>query len=256
MKLSIVTINLNNYQGLKKTLESINSLDLTGIEFIVIDGASTDGSVELIQSYSKIITHALIEKDSGIYNAMNKGVQLAKGDYLYFLNSGDVLLSSFPQIINSLDNTSSYAFSVLSERNNQIKPFNPNDFGYVKYYDFAFPHQGFIFKKEVFDRFGYYDESYKMLADFKLILQILYNELPLVINPSINLALYDLSGFSSDMKNRGLMHLEKQRAFKEVSPGIYSDLIILLDYRQKWDKLRSILKKYRIFWLYKLLGFE
>jgi glycosyltransferase involved in cell wall biosynthesis len=172
LKLSIVTINLNNYQGLKKTLESINSLDLTGIEFIVIDGASTDGSVELIQSYSKIITHALIEKDSGIYNAMNKGVKLAKGDYLYFLNSGDVLLSSFPQIINSLDNTSSYAFSVLSERNNQIKPFNPKDFGYVKYYDFAFPHQGFIFKKEVFDRFGYYDESYKMLADFKLILQI------------------------------------------------------------------------------------
>jgi hypothetical protein len=52
------------------------------------------------------------------------------------------------------------------------------------------------------------------------------------------------------------MHLEKQRAFKEVSPGIYNDLIILLDYRQKWNKLKSILKKYRIFWLYKLLGFE
>lgn len=91
MKLSIITVNLNNVDGLKKTAESIISQTFQDFEWIVIDGGSTDGSKELIEQYSDHIAYWCSEKDSGIYNAMNKGVRCAKGEYVQFLNSGDWL---------------------------------------------------------------------------------------------------------------------------------------------------------------------
>ncbi len=91
MKLSIITINLNNASGLEKTAESIVSQTFNDFEWIVIDGGSTDGSVDVIRKYADSIAYWVSEKDSGIYNAMNKGVKVAKGEYLQFLNSGDWL---------------------------------------------------------------------------------------------------------------------------------------------------------------------
>ncbi len=94
MKLSIITINFNNYIGLKKTLDSILIQSNRDFEWIVIDGASNDGSRDLLEQYSDQITYWCSEQDRGIYNAMNKGTQKAKGDYCLFLNSGDVLCDS------------------------------------------------------------------------------------------------------------------------------------------------------------------
>jgi len=93
MKLSIITINLNNAEGLRKTIESVVSQTFTDFEYIVIDGASTDGSVDIINQFADKITYWLSEPDKGIYNAMNKGIIKAKGEYLQFLNSGDWLYS-------------------------------------------------------------------------------------------------------------------------------------------------------------------
>jgi glycosyltransferase involved in cell wall biosynthesis len=90
-RLSIITINLNNASGLQKTFDSIFSQDFTAIEYIVIDGQSEDGSQELIKQYAGKINYCISEKDTGIYNAMNKGISKATGDYLLFLNSGDYL---------------------------------------------------------------------------------------------------------------------------------------------------------------------
>lgn len=94
MKLSIITVNLNNAAGLEKTAESILSQTFRDFEWLVIDGGSTDGSKELIEQYSDHIAYWCSEKDSGIYNAMNKGTRQANGEYLLFLNSGDWLASS------------------------------------------------------------------------------------------------------------------------------------------------------------------
>lgn len=91
MKLSIITINLNNKDGLEKTIESVVSQTFTDYEFIIIDGGSTKGDVELIKEYENKISYWVSEKDSGIYNAQNKGIKQARGEYLYFLNSGDAL---------------------------------------------------------------------------------------------------------------------------------------------------------------------
>ena len=93
-KLSIITINLNNAQGLEKTIKSVVSQTYSDYEYIIIDGASTDGSVDVIQEYRNKITYWVSEPDTGIYNAMNKGILKATGEYCQFLNSGDILVDN------------------------------------------------------------------------------------------------------------------------------------------------------------------
>ncbi|MFT4805390.1 MAG: glycosyltransferase involved in cell wall biosynthesis, partial [Psychroserpens sp.] len=93
MKLSIITINFNNAVGLKKTIESVVNQTSNDFEYIVIDGGSNDGSVDVIKEYEAKVSYWVSEVDKGIYHAMNKGILLAKGDYLEFLNSGDILVN-------------------------------------------------------------------------------------------------------------------------------------------------------------------
>ena len=87
MKFSIITINYNNVEGLRNTIKSVVNQTYTDYEFIIIDGGSTDGSVEVIKEYANIITYWVSEPDKGIYNAMNKGIEVANGEYLNFMNS-------------------------------------------------------------------------------------------------------------------------------------------------------------------------
>ena len=93
MKLSIITINRNNAAGLEKTLLSVATQTFKEFEYIVVDGASTDGSVEVIKKYESKFAHLkwISEPDKGIYNAMNKGIRMASGDYIQILNSADCL---------------------------------------------------------------------------------------------------------------------------------------------------------------------
>ena len=93
-KLSIITINYNNLEGLKRTVESVINQTSKEFEYIVIDGGSNDGSGAYIESKSEHIDYWVSEPDKGIYNAMNKGIAKASGEYLLFLNSGDHLFSN------------------------------------------------------------------------------------------------------------------------------------------------------------------
>src|SRR4051812_4193426 len=105
MKLSIVTINLNNKAGLLKTIESVEAQSIRDFEFIIVDGGSIDGSQEVIKK-SRAVTKSVSEKDSGVYNAQNKGIAMASGEYLLFLNSGDYLYEpdTLAKIYPLLDN--------------------------------------------------------------------------------------------------------------------------------------------------------
>src|SRR5665648_699382 len=93
MKLSIITINLNNAIGLQKTIESILSQIYTEFELLVIDGGSTEDDILIIKKYAKRIKYWISETDKGIYHAMNKGIKQAHGEYCFFLNSGDYFLN-------------------------------------------------------------------------------------------------------------------------------------------------------------------
>jgi glycosyltransferase involved in cell wall biosynthesis len=100
-KLSIITINYNNSIGLKKTIESVVSQSCSEFEFIVIDGGSQDVSKEIIELHQSKINYWVSEKDKGIYHAMNKGIRASSGEYILFLNSGDVLLDDV-EILNKV----------------------------------------------------------------------------------------------------------------------------------------------------------
>ena len=92
--ISIITVNLNNLEGLKRTMTSVFEQTWQEYEYIIIDGGSTDGSKEYIESFSDKISVWVSEPDAGIYNGMNKGIKVANGEYLLFLNSGDHLFDN------------------------------------------------------------------------------------------------------------------------------------------------------------------
>jgi glycosyltransferase involved in cell wall biosynthesis len=98
IKLSIITVNLNNSKGLSKTIESVISQLNSTIEFLVIDGGSVDESLMMIKEVADKLSYWVSEKDSGIYAAMNKGIEKAKGNHLLFLNSGDILVADQPLV--------------------------------------------------------------------------------------------------------------------------------------------------------------
>ena len=90
MRFSVITINYNNREGLNKTIKSVLCQSINDYEYIIIDGGSTDGSVDIINNNANFITYWVSEKDNGIYHAMNKGVAHAHGEYCIFMNSGDI----------------------------------------------------------------------------------------------------------------------------------------------------------------------
>ena len=93
-KVSIITVTFNAEKVLERTLRSIKKQDYNNIESIIIDGASTDGTLKIVEKYSDVVTKWISEKDNGLYDAMNKGISLATGDYVWFLNAGDTICKS------------------------------------------------------------------------------------------------------------------------------------------------------------------
>jgi glycosyltransferase involved in cell wall biosynthesis len=170
-KLSIITINFNDDKGLETTIKSVIQQNYSNYEFIIIDGNSTDNSKVVIDTYKSHFTYWVSEDDTGIYNAMNKGIKQAKGDYLLFLNSGDSLIDN-PNILAEIDallKDDIIAFDCLLERNgNQVgkrtHTENPSLF-YI--YKHGFKHQSTFIKRTLFDIFGFYDESYKISGDYE-----------------------------------------------------------------------------------------
>ena len=168
--ISIITINYNDKVGLERTLKSVTNQTYKNVEYIVIDGDSTDGSKELIEHYNDKINYWISEPDKGIYNAMNKGILKAKGQYLLFINSGDeffseaVLNENF-KFVNTYD-LIYFNINVVGEQESFIKKYPPKiTFSYL-YHD-TLPHPATFIKKELFDKIGFYDENLNIVSDWK-----------------------------------------------------------------------------------------
>lgn len=172
MKLSIISINYNNKSGLQRTAESVIKQSCQDFEWIVIDGLSTDGSAELLKFYSRYISYGVSEADNGIYHAMNKGIKMAHGEYLTFLNSGDTLYNKYTieNVMPLLDGKDIYVGKINSiGRNNECdeeqSDFSPE--GILRKLTFTWvPHQASFFKKSVFNVYGLYREDLKIVSDW------------------------------------------------------------------------------------------
>ena len=213
MKVSIITVTFNSEKYLEETLESIFSQSYPDIESIVIDGKSTDGTLSILQKYQNKITY-ISEPDTGIYDAMNKGIALATGDIIGILNSDDVLFDK--EIINKVVNSFSsdldcvYGNVILvNESNKIVRNYSSANF---KLKDFEFghmpPHPSFYVRKEAFQKFGHYNTSFKISADYDLLSRFMYiHKLKSKYLDFIIVKMRD-GGISSSIKNKWLLNKE------------------------------------------------
>jgi glycosyltransferase involved in cell wall biosynthesis len=240
MILSVITINYNNAEGLNRTIQSIDTQTWKEFEYIVIDGASNDGSIDVIKRFESIIDLWISEPDTGVFNAMNKGIKKAKGDYLLFLNSGDFLVDK-----DVLKNVFSEEYNedilcgrcLVSDKGKSVFTTNPPDnFQLSHFYKATIAHQATFIKRSLFDRFGLYREDLKLMSDWEFWIRTII--LGNVTTKKIDIIVSDfnLDGISSDKKNNKLNSIETSKVFSDLNLQN-----IIPDY-QYWENEREEMK--------------
>lgn len=237
MKLSIITINRNNASALKKTIESVVSQTYNDFEYIVIDGASTDESVDVIESYADKISYWVSEPDTGIYNAMNKGIKRANGDYLLFLNSGDFLINEdtiADVFANNCVADILCARCNVSDNGKVVWTSTPPEivtFGTLYYVGLA--HQSTFISRSLFDKYGCYDESFRYNADIEFWYRTIVDHNASTQKIDIITTDYNLDGISTTQSATKQYQDEMQKIF---SNPLYKSF--LPDYNQ-WKEEQS-----------------
>ena len=270
MKLSIITINYNNAEGLRKTLASVASQTYADIEHIIVDGGSTDGSVEVIREYEQSLASRLSplasnlkwlsEPDSGIYNAMNKGIEIAlgrrvvnafnrselvedknkgikmaNGEYLLFLNSGDYLvdadtLKNVFEDANDVDIIYGDRINVYEDGSQKKVNYFPDKITGSFMYHSMISHQASFIKSDLFVKYGLYREDLKYASDWEFFLKtfLLYNCTYQHIHQYV--VYFDCLGISSIAENNKEMWEERERVFAETLPAFAEDYIHMDQY--------------------------
>ena len=273
MKLSIITINYNNAEGLKRTLESVASQKNREFEHIIIDGGSSDGSVPIIKSYEEsIITNRvnnktqyplitwLSERDGGIYSAMNKGIKRANGEYIQILNSGDILAAPYvtERMIHALNSLNAHSLKnkigIPILYGNMIKKDYSTgkiigrstevEYSLRQYYYSTMNHDCCYMRRDLFETYGLYDESLKIVSDWKWFLQAIGLGEVKPVYVDIDVTIFDASGISES--NLALRNEERRQVLEEVLPPA-----VLADYDAHAFEMEQMnrLRRHHIYWL-------
>lgn len=222
-KVSIITINYNAAAGLNKTINSVINQTFQDFEYIIIDGASTDTSVEIINNHKDNISYWVSEEDSGIYNAMNKGIKVANGNYLLFLNSGDALngATALQDFISYPDFGGDVIYGDYKfDEGGKVYPDHLTPLFFMRT---SLPHQSTFFKKEVFKKMGFYDEKYKIISDRAFYIKCFLSNQFVFKHINYALSVFDLSGMSNDAAFKSLKENEDDQVFKEYYGVFYED---------------------------------
>lgn len=261
MKLSIITINYNNAAGLKKTLDSVASQICTDFEHIIVDGASTDESVKIIREYENTLVSRLSplasrlkwlsEPDTGIYNAMNKGVRLAKGEYTLMLNSGDCLVDEHViekvlPLLNGTDIIQGNTVSIINNEKIINRGYANSNITFIDVMKGHFLHQSSFCRKDLFERYGMFDESYRINGDTVFYAKCLAFGNATFRYVDLSIAFFDTMGISMDPEGKWsqLRKEEDERYAQLFSYRMWN----LHEYEEKKIKLYDKLHAHRWSW--------
>lgn len=250
--LSIITVNYNNLEGLKKTMASVFNQTWQEFEYIVIDGGSSDGSKMYLESNSDKINCWISEPDNGVYHAMNKGIAKASGDYLLFLNSGDhfyndkSLKENYSHLLDY--DLIYFKIRVVENAKTYIKEY-PEILSFSYFVKDTLPHPATFIKKEMFKKVGLFNEDFKIVSDWKFFLDAAckYQASYKYVNQT--LSVFYLDGMSSMPENRNIIFNEKQEVLSSSYSRYLQDLDDTLKLR---DEIASLKKSRIIKWLVKL----
>ena len=183
IKISIITVTYNSEKTIKDTIDSVIFQDYNNIEHLIIDGGSTDKTIDIVKSYGDKISYFISEKDDGIYDAMNKGIRAATGDVIGVLNSDDFYPCShiISDVVNGFKNHDPdalygdlvYVDPILTDKITRYWKSEQFSFSKIKE-GWTLPHPTFFVKKKIYDEFGLYSIRLKSAADYEMIIRLLY----------------------------------------------------------------------------------
>jgi glycosyltransferase involved in cell wall biosynthesis len=243
LKVSIITVSFNACKTIELTIKSVLSQTYKNIEYIIVDGKSTDSTLKIVNKYKKRIAKIISEKDKGLYDAMNKGVRVAKGDVVYFLNADDVLKDNYviEKLVKEFDNNSDFVFG-------DVEFFYPLETKLIRISRTAFvnelrkgnmpPHQGTIVKRKWLLKFPF-DLKYKSSADFDFFCNIILGgakskKVDLVV------AVMQMGGVSS-----GSISYKETESIIKKNFG-FIDYSILVGKHNLFNCVKFVLKKLKI----------
>jgi glycosyltransferase involved in cell wall biosynthesis len=226
VKLSIITVCRNEAANIRKTADSVVGQTCPDFEWIVIDGGSTDGTLEILNEYRPRMAHLVSEPDGGVYDAMNKAACLARGEWWLFLNGGDGLAG--PEVVAGI-------LPLLGERGEDIlvgahlcvwpdgrppllKAHPGTSLDLHHFYRWTVNHQSTFIGRRVFERFGPYDVSFRLLGDYDFFVRSVLGGIPFRCVPNL-IAEYDMTGMSAKMKDQKNMVRERRRIRGRYSFG-------------------------------------
>lgn len=242
-KISVVTVNLNNKDGLEKTIRSVvEQTCFSDIEYIVIDGGSTDGSVDVIKQYNYKISHWVSEKDNGVYNAMNKGVDLCNGEYVLFLDSGDYLSSNnvIEEVYDKLDGDIVYGnLYVVTSRGVYLKKY-PKRIKDIYFKNETLPHPGSFIRTECLKKYRY-SEKYSIISDWIFFYEGIVKYGLTYKHIETPISVFKLGGLSSNVAN---VKAEKEKYYNSLKYDCKIGVVIPCYNSEKYiEKTIDSLKK-------------
>jgi glycosyltransferase involved in cell wall biosynthesis len=219
--ISIVIATYNAGSQLQECLASIDQQAYDNIEILIIDGGSTDNTIEIVKKFSgrKSITW-LTEKDQGIYDALNKGIKLAKGDWLYFMGADDRLLPGFSELASKLKDPNTIYYGNTHEKYDpENKPsftILTGEFSKYRLAKYCINHQAIIYPASAFEKYGY-NVKYKVFADYALNLALWGDNNFNREHHSLTIVSYDMTGFSS--LNEDIVFKQEKAALIKMNLG-------------------------------------
>tara|TARA_R110001606_G_scaffold178752_1_gene325437 strand:+ start:21982 stop:22752 length:771 start_codon:yes stop_codon:yes gene_type:complete len=234
MKVSIITVCYNSSATIRDTIESVLEQDYVDIEYIIVDGASKDNTLSIVNEYRDRITSVISEPDKGIYDAMNKGIMAATGEVVGILNSDDFFCNqqSVSNIMQGFDSTTDavYADLVYVKQNDKSKfsrLYSSENFARWKIrFGFMIPHPTFYAKRSLFNKLGYYKLNYRVAADFELMARFFKSGIKTNRVNHVIVSMREGGISSAGLKWRIHQNLEISRACNEN--GIYTVFPLLL----------------------------